>query len=52
VDKEGRLRILEMSTEREKDGQRGGDKMESRGDEEEPDHTVLGVISIGDFLDD
>ena len=39
VEKEGGLRILEMSTEsteREKKGRRGRDKMEPIGEEEEP----------------
>ena len=51
----GRLRILEMSTEsteREKKGRRGRDKMEPIGEEEEPgphspgSHKYWGISSI------
>ena len=45
------FRDRDRGTEREKKGRRGRDKMELKGEEEEQNHTVLGAISIGDFLD-
>jgi len=36
VEKEGGLRVLEMSTERQRKGQRVGDKMEPIGEEKKP----------------
>jgi hypothetical protein len=51
--KAGRLGILETRTETKrgkKKGRRGKDKMEPTGEEESQNRTVLGALSIGDFL--
>lgn len=51
VEKEGQLRVLEMSTEGQGDRRRqGGDKMDPIGEEEEQKHGP-GSLSIEDFLD-